>query len=87
MQEQQNRKIQAKQDKLVKDHEDMDDYYHYNPFGRGGGGAPSLRTMRCLGVVIASDIRDVFLASSLRDAMFVVHLYTTCRSCVVAMVS
>jgi len=29
-----------KQDGRVKDMEYLDDFYEYNPFGRGGGGAP-----------------------------------------------
>eukprot|EP00347_Sterkiella_histriomuscorum_P019779 403340323 len=40
MAEQQNAKIMNKQDQKVKDIEYLQDSYEYNPFGRGGGGAP-----------------------------------------------
>ena len=35
-----NKSIRDKQERRDKDIDDLDDYYSYNPFGRGGGGAP-----------------------------------------------
>lgn len=35
-----NQKKQEKSNEREKDVEYLDDFYHYNPFGRGGGGAP-----------------------------------------------
>lgn len=29
-----------KQEKRVKEFEELDEFFSYNPFGRGGGGAP-----------------------------------------------
>ena len=40
MAEQANKRIVDKQDSRVKDIEYLQDSYEYNPFGRGGGGAP-----------------------------------------------
>lgn len=40
MEESKNKKTVERQNNHVKDLEYMDDFYAYNPFGRGGGGAP-----------------------------------------------
>ena len=40
MLEDQARKNKAKNKKLEEDYQALDDFYGYNPFGRGGGGAP-----------------------------------------------